>query len=89
MLRTTSIYALNFLSNDIYSWCLKDGLDPIDIESINLFLCPLIEFDWDKQTSPFAFLGGGKGVRKAHNVLLNLLSEKGVIQASELINRGK
>ena len=86
MLRTTSIYAFNFLSNDIYSWCLNDGIDPIDIESIKKFLGPLSDFDWDKQTSPFAFLGGGKGVRKAHEVLLKELSGKGITQATKLIN---
>ena len=87
MLRTTSIYAFNYLSRNVYSWCLDDGLDPFEIESIKKFLGPLSDFDWDRQTSPFAFLGGGKGVRKAHDVLLNVLSEKGVIQATMTINK--
>ena len=85
MLRTTSIYAFNYLANDVYAWCLNDGIDPYDIESIKKFLGPLSDFDWDKQTSPFAFLGGGKGVRKAHDVLLNVLSQKGIYQATEII----
>ncbi|MFA5267561.1 MAG: DGQHR domain-containing protein [Methanoregula sp.] len=85
MLRTTSIYAFNYLANDIYSWCLDDEIDPSDIASIKKFLGSLSDFDWDKQTSPFAFLGGGKGVRKAHDVLLNVLSEKGITHAVELI----
>ncbi|MEN6444108.1 MAG: DGQHR domain-containing protein [Methanoregula sp.] len=85
MLRTTSIYAFNYLANNVYSWCISDNLDPYDKDSIKKFLGLLDDFDWDKQTSPFAFLGGGKGVRKAHDVLLNVLSEKGVIQATELI----
>jgi DGQHR domain-containing protein len=85
MLRTTSIYAFNYLANDIYSWCLNSGSDPYAIESIKKFLGPLSDFDWDKQTSPFAFLGGGKGVRKAHEILLRELSEKGILQAKELI----
>jgi DGQHR domain-containing protein len=85
MLRTTSIYAFNYLASNVYSWCISDNLDPYDKDSIKKFLGVLDDFDWDKQTSPFAFLGGGKGVRKAHAVLLNVLSEKGVIQASELI----
>jgi DGQHR domain-containing protein len=85
MLRTTSIYAFNYLSRDVYSWCIDDGLDPSEMESIKKFLVPLSDFDWDKQTSPFAFLGGGKGVRKAHDVLLNVLSQKGISQAKELV----
>lgn len=85
MLRTTSIYALNYLSNDIYTWCINEGLDPFDQKSIEKFLQPLTDFDWNKQTSPFAFLGGGKGVRKAHEILLNVLSEKGIIQATNLL----
>jgi hypothetical protein len=85
ILKTTSIYALNFLSNDVYSWCVNEGLDPSNSESIKKFILPLDDFDWNKTTSPFAFLGGGKGVRKAHEVFLNVLSEKGVIKAIELI----
>jgi DGQHR domain-containing protein len=85
ILRTTSIYAFNYLSNDVYSWCLADGIDPYDTVSIKKFLGPLCDFDWDKKTSPFAFLGGGKGVRKAHDVLLRELSEKGITQATEKI----
>jgi hypothetical protein len=85
ILRTTSIYAFNYLANDVYSWCLSEKFVPYEAESIKKFLGPLNDFDWDKQTSPFAFLGGGKGVRKAHDVLLNVLSENGIAQARELI----
>lgn len=87
ILRTTSIYAFNFLSNDVYTWCINDGIDPYGVESIKKFLDPLNDFDWDKQTSPFAFLGGGKGVRKAHDVLLRELSAKGITQATEAIEK--
>jgi len=82
LLRTTSIYAFNYLSNDIYTWCVTDGIDPNNAESIKKFLGYLDDFDWDKNTSPFAFLGGGKGVRKAHEVLLHELSDKGIAQAT-------
>jgi hypothetical protein len=81
ILRTTSIYAFNFLSNDVYTWCVDEGLNPNNSESIKKFIGPLEEFNWDKDSSPFAFLGGGKGVRKAHEVLLKELSEKGITQA--------
>jgi DGQHR domain-containing protein len=87
ILRTTSIYAFNYLSNDIYSWCIDEGMDPYDSESVKKYLDPLDNFDWDKQTSPFAFLGGGKGVRKAHDVLLRELSAKGITQATEVIEK--
>lgn len=87
LLRTTSIYAFNYLSNDIFSWCIDDGIDPFDEKSIVKFLGPLEDFNWDKDTSPFAFLGGGKGVRKAHEVLLKELSEKGITHATESIRK--
>ncbi|WP_048110974.1 DGQHR domain-containing protein [Methanoregula formicica] len=87
MLRTTSIYAFNYLARDVYSWCLEDGIDPFDVESVKKFIEPLQDFDWDKNTSPFAFLGGGKGVRKAHEVLLKQLSEKGNSRARILIQK--
>jgi DGQHR domain-containing protein len=86
--KTISIYALNFLSNDVYCWCLNEGINPLGTESIKKFIYPLKEFDWNKQTSPFSFLGGGKGVRKAHDILLNFLSEKGIIEATEQIQSG-
>lgn len=89
MLRTTSIYALNFLSNDIYTWCLSNKMDPLDVESIKKYLSSLADFDWNKQTSPFAFLGGGKGVRKAHDILLKVLSEKGIPEATEVLESKK
>lgn len=85
LLRTTSIYAFNYLSNDVYSWCINEGIDPFTPESIKKFIQPLDDFDWNKKTSPFSFLGGGKGVRKAHDILLNVLSEKGIPQATEII----
>jgi DGQHR domain-containing protein len=85
LLRTTSIYAFNYLSNDIYTWCIDEGIDPYNVKSIEKFLGPLGDFNWDKDTSPFAFLGGGKGVRKAHEVLLKELSEKGIHQATAAI----
>jgi DGQHR domain-containing protein len=86
MLRTTSIYAFNYLASDVYSWCLDDDLDPFDKKSLSKFIGPLNGFDWDRQTSPFAFLGGGKGVRKAHDVLLNVLSDEGIRQAQIIIS---
>ena len=85
VLRTVSIYALNYLSNDVYSWCITDDLDPLDGDSVRKFLNPLKRFDWNTQTSPLTFLGGGKGVRKAHEVLLKELSENGLDYATELI----
>jgi len=87
LLRTTSIYAFNYLSNDVYSWCIDEGIDPFSSNSIKKFIQPLDDFDWNKKTSPFAFLGGGKGVRKAHEVLLNVLSEKGITPAKNILNR--
>jgi len=89
LLRTTSIYAFNYLSNDVYSWCFNDSIDPHEKESIKKFLTPLEGFDWNKQTSPFAFLGGGKGVRRAHEILLNVLSEKGIIHATNMTIENK
>lgn len=87
ILKTTSIYALNFLSNDVYSWCVNEGIDPFKPESIKKFIQPLDDFDWNKKTSPFSFLGGGKGVRRAHEILLKVLSDKGISQATAIIER--
>jgi DGQHR domain-containing protein len=87
VLRTTSIYAFNFLANNVYSWCIEEGIETASTNSIMLFIGHLSDIDWNKKTSPFAFLGGGKGVRRAHEVLLNVLSEKGVTQATKLLQR--
>ena len=85
ILRTTSIYGFNFLANNVYSWCVNEGLEPSETGSIMRFIGPLQDVDWSKKTSPFAFLGGGKGVRKAHEMLLSMLSEKGIAQATSQI----
>mgnify|MGYP001290719425 CR=1 FL=1 len=86
VLRTTSIYAFNFLADNVYSWCIDECIEPSSNDSIMRFIGPLSDIDWNKKTSPFAFLGGGKGVRRAHEVLLNILSEKGITQAKYVLN---
>jgi len=85
VLRTTSIYAFNYLANNVYSWCTDEGIDPSATDSIMRFIEPLHDIDWNKKTSPFAFLGGGKGVRRAYEVLLNILSQKGVSKATKIL----
>ncbi|MDH7511239.1 MAG: DGQHR domain-containing protein [Methanolinea sp.] len=82
LLRVVSIYALHSLANDIYTWSLIHKLEPNDISSIKKFIEPLKEFSWDKQNSPLSLLGGGKGVRKAHEILLKFLSDKGIEDAT-------
>ncbi len=85
ILKTVSIYALNYLAKDVFSWCIHEELNPLDPVSVKKFLNPLKSFDWNKQSSPLTFLGGGKGVRKAHEVLLKVLSENGLVYAMESI----
>lgn len=80
ILRTTSIYGFNFLANNVYSWCVNEGLEPSETGSIMRFIGPLQDVDWSKKTSPFAFLGGGKGVRKAHEMLLSTSAKKGSLK---------
>lgn len=86
LLRVVSIYALNYLSENVFRWCSTRGCDPLNIESIMKYIAALGEFDWDKKTSPIAYLGGGKGVRKAQEVILNVMSDKGVEEAKEELN---
>lgn len=81
LLRVVSIYALHSLANNIYSWSLVHELEPSDISSIRKFIEPLKEFNWDKDKSPLSMLGGGKGVRKAHEIILKFLAEKGIEDA--------
>lgn len=81
LLRVVSIYALHSLSNDVYTWSLNYNLEPNNKSSIQKFITPLKEFDWGKENSPLSLLGGGKGVKKAHEIILKFLADNGVDDA--------
>jgi len=87
LLRVVSIYALHSLANNIYSWSLVHELEPTDISSIRKFIEPLKEFNWDKDKSPLSMLGGGKGVRKAHEIILKFLSDNGIEDAKSALDK--
>lgn len=83
ILKTIGVYALNHLADDIFSWCVKAGKDPIKEDCIREYLMPLKDFNWRKRDSELAYLGGQKGVIQAHKILLKALSDKGIIEAKD------
>lgn len=71
--KTVGIFSLNYLASDIFNKCMEKGLDPLQKESAINFMKNLKEFDWNIKTSPLAFLGGKKGVKRAYEILLEML----------------
>lgn len=85
LLRVVSIYALNSLANNVFNWASNQNLEPNDKTSILKFIDPLKDFDWTKENSPLSLLGGGKGVKKAHEIVIKYLADKGVEDAKILL----
>lgn len=74
--KSIGIYSLNYLSNDAYNHFIEKGIDMPNQEMLESYLLPIKDFDWSIETSPFAYLGGKKGVKKAHNILLEYMNCK-------------
>jgi len=84
VLRALGVTALNELMNDIFIWCKQDGIEEIPTEEdILKYLVPLEGFNWNRKTSPLGALGGMKGAKEAHMILLAALDTQGVIKAKE------
>jgi len=71
--KSIGVFALNYLASDIFSICTSRNLDPLKKETIMQYISKLNDFDWGIKSSPIAFLGGKKGVMKAHELLLSKL----------------
>lgn len=71
--KSVGVFALNYLASDIFLMCMSQNLDPTKKENTMRYISKLRDFDWDIKSSPIAFLGGKKGVMKAHEVLLSKL----------------
>ncbi len=87
ILRTMGVYVLNRLAADVLHWCKSRGIENPTKEEIKMFLEPLKEFDWKRETSPIAAYGGAKGVYEAYKVLLEFLGERGVSEAAKKLQQ--
>ena len=74
LLKAIGLYCLNWLAHDIFKACVESGKDFGDKNTLRKFVEPLRSFDWRTQTSPLSTLGGMKGVREAHTLLLRTLN---------------
>jgi hypothetical protein len=83
VLKTIGVYSLNYLANDIFNWCLSEGIKVAAEEDIQKYLEPLKGFNWSKDSSALAAFGGKKGVKEAYKILLKTLSDKGSSLASQ------
>lgn len=81
VLKTIGVYSLNWLADDVLDWCEVESL-ALTSENILRFIGPLKTFEWHKERSKFAFLGGLKGVREGHRLLLEHLRKNGVTKSS-------
>lgn len=78
--KSMGIYSLNYLSSDAYNYFIKNDVHIPSQETLEAYLYPIRDFDWSINTSPFADLGGKKGVKKAHKILLEYINSKTKIQ---------
>ncbi|MEM1515862.1 MAG: hypothetical protein QXH24_07465 [Candidatus Bathyarchaeia archaeon] len=86
ILKTIGVYPLNYLANDIFNWCQKGSEVKVPSEDeIRKYLELLKDFDWGRNTSPLAGLGGMKGIKIAHAKLLKHLANQGCIEAQRAI----
>lgn len=76
--KSIGIYSLNYLANDLFNHCLNQRMDPLSKENLRSYLYPLKNFDWSMETSPFAILAGKKGVKKAREMMMELVKVEGV-----------
>lgn len=82
VLKTVGVYSLNWLADDVFDWCRSEKTQPTK-ENILKFIDSLASFEWHKERSKLAFLGGLKGVKEAHRLLLEHLKNSGVVNASQ------
>jgi DGQHR domain-containing protein len=71
--KSIGIYSLNYLANDVFNQCISNELDPCDKQTIAGYLYPLKGFDWSVESSPFTYLAGKKGVKKAKEMMSELI----------------
>jgi len=71
--KSIGIYSLNYLANDVFQHCSDNQLSPYVKEHIQDYLSPLRGFDWTNESSPFAYLGGKKGVKRAKEMMLDYI----------------
>ncbi|MGH9917698.1 MAG: hypothetical protein ACRD6W_02315, partial [Nitrososphaerales archaeon] len=76
LLRTLSVYAVNRIAADVYSWAGEDGSAPIE-SNIEKMLSPLKGFDWSRDRSPIKAFGGQHGATEAYKLLLQRMSDAG------------
>lgn len=79
--KSIGIYSLNNLANDIFNHCLNRHVDPFLKENLRSYLYPLKNFDWSIETSPFAILAGKKGVKRAKEMMIELVKVAEVNEA--------
>ncbi len=82
LLRSLSVYAVNRLAADVFTWSLEDKSDP-NKKNIEKFLAPLEDFDWSKEKSDIKGFGGQQGALEAYKLLLTKLEKGGNKRAGE------
>jgi len=74
VLKALGLYSLHWLAYDILMKCMESGLDYDDEATLEKMLSLLKLFDWTTKASPLSLLGGMKGVKEAHRLLLEALN---------------
>jgi len=72
LLKTLGVYAMSQVALYVFELCAASG-NGLTRENIEIFLKPLVNFDWHRNTSPFRAMGGMKGCQEAASTLINYL----------------
>jgi hypothetical protein len=81
LLRTLSVYAMNRLAADVFTWIGEVGKTPSKGE-IESHLVRLKGFDWSRERSPVRAFGGQQGATEAYRLLLRQLAAGGDTRAA-------
>ena len=67
--KSIGVYSLNYLSSDVFNHCLQQKIDPLDVNNLMNIIDPLMDIDWNIETSPMAYFAGKKGANHAYELL--------------------
>jgi len=71
--KSIGVYSFNYLSSDVFDYCIKQNLDPLEKDNLLKIIDNLGDMDWNIETSPMAYFAGKKGAKHAYELLYKLI----------------
>ncbi len=67
--KSIGVYSFNYLSTDVFDYCLQNNIDPLGKNNLLDIIHPLVDMDWNIETSEMAYFAGKKGAKHAYELL--------------------